>query len=72
MKETVLPALKHLEKAVTLLEKRLENHEKTLAATRTEPELFGFANENDRRFKKALASKLDNTIARIETLLSEE
>ena len=72
MKETVLPALKHLEKAVARLEKHLDTHGKDLAAMQGEPELFAFANENDRRFKKALANKLDSTIARLETLLAEE
>ena len=72
MKKTVLPALKNLDKSITHLEKLVLKHEKRLAIESGEPELFAFANENDRKFKKALASKLDSTIERLETLLAEE
>ena len=72
MMKTVVPALKKLEKSVVHLEKLLGKHEKDLAIQSGEPELFAFANENDRQFKKALASKLDSTIERLETLLAEE
>ncbi len=72
MEKSVTVTLNAFEKAVKGLEKKFVEHEKRWTAQKGEPELFSFANENDRQFKKALANKLDNTIERLETLLAEE
>lgn len=72
MKATVVSTLDRLDKSISGLEKLIEEHEKKWLKQKGEPELFGFANENDKKFKQALANKLDSTIDRLETLLAEE
>ncbi len=72
MKSDVVSLLEKLSKSVLGLEKAVTEHEKKWLQKLGEPELFSFANENDKKFKQAMASKLDNTIERLEKLLAEE
>ncbi len=62
-------ALSALEEAVSRLEGKVE-HTVNLA-NQDQAELFGISAE-EKQLNKTIATKLDSTIARLETLLTEE
>lgn len=61
-------ALHNLESSISVLEKKLAG--KVEKASRNQAELFGIS-EEEKTLNKTIASKLDSTIARLETILQE-
>ncbi|GEM_PF-1630905 len=60
--------LQDLEQSISKLEKKIET--KAVRAERNQAELFGIS-EEEKTLNKTIASKLDSTIARLETILQE-
>ena len=69
MSGKVSEALQALENAVSDLEIKLNG--KLDRANRSQAELFGIS-EEEKKLNRTIASKLDSTIARLETILQEE
>jgi len=69
MASPVQTALDELETSITALETKLVP--KIERATRNQAELFGIS-EEEKTLNRTIASKLDTTIARLETILQEE
>lgn len=61
-------ALQKLETSISTLEKKVEV--KCERANQNQAELFGIS-EEEKTLNKTIASKLDSTIARLETILQE-
>lgn len=70
MKSVLKPALENLDKALGRLESAVEKRFVVVKKTREEPQLELARNERD--VNRKIAAKLDQTINRLEMLLSEE
>jgi hypothetical protein len=69
MKSTVKPALENLDKALGRLESAVERRFTVLKKTKEEPQLE--LGRNEKEVNRKIAAKLDQTISRLEMLLSE-
>jgi hypothetical protein len=70
MKSVLKPALENLDKALGRLESAVERSFSQVKKTKVEPQLELQRNERD--VNRKIAAKLDQTINRLEMLLSEE
>ena len=70
MKSVLKPALENLDKALGRLESAVERSLTQTKKTKVEPQLELQRNERD--VNRKIAAKLDQTINRLEMLLSEE
>jgi hypothetical protein len=70
MKSALKPALENVEKALMGLETVLDARLNKAQKTRHEPQLD--LSRNEREVNKKIAARLDQTISRLETILSEE
>ena len=70
MKSVLKPALENLDKALGRLESAVERSLTQVTKTKHEPQLELQRNEKD--VNRKIAAKLDQTINRLEMLLSEE
>lgn len=70
MKNSLKPSLEHLSEALGRLETTLDKKLKTIGREKVEPQL-DLASRNERDVNKKIAAKLDQTINRLEMLLSE-
>lgn len=70
MKSVMKPALENLDKALQRLENAVEKRFVATAKTQNEPQLT--LDRNEREVNKKIAAKLDQTINRLEMLLTEE
>lgn len=70
MKSVLKPALENLDKALGRLESAVERSLTQVKKTKVEPQLELQRNERD--VNRKIAAKLDQTINRLEMLLSEE
>ena len=64
------PALENLDKALARLEVAIEKRFQALSAKKEEPQL-DLSSRNEREVNKKVAARLDQTIHRLEMLLSE-
>lgn len=71
MKSSLKPALENLDRALGQLENVIERKFVHAAKTKAEPQLDLNA-RNEREVNRKIAARLDNTINRLEMLLSEE
>lgn len=71
MKSPLKPALENLDKAMSRLETAIEKKFVVIKKIKEEPELDLNA-RNERDVNKRIAAKLDQTINRLEMLLTEE
>ncbi len=71
MKSALKPALENLDKALAKLESAVEKRFITVKKTKEEPQL-DLSARNEREVNKKIAAKLDQTINRLEMLLTEE
>ena len=71
MKSSLKPALENLDKALGRLETAVEKRFQTVKKQKEEPQLDLTA-RNEREVNRKIASKLDQTINRLEMLLTEE
>jgi hypothetical protein len=71
MKSALKPALENLDKALARLETAVDNRLKTEVRQKVEPQL-DLSVRNEREVNRKIAARLDQTINRLETLLSEE
>ena len=70
MKSAVKPALENLDKALGRLEGAIEKRFLQTRKEKVEPQL-DLSARNEREVNRKIAAKLDQTINRLETLLSE-
>jgi hypothetical protein len=70
MKSAIKPALENLDKALSRLESAVDKRFTQVKKAREEPQLELPRNEKD--VNRKIAAKLDQTINRLEMLLSEE
>ncbi len=70
MKAVLKPALENLDKALMRLESAVDKRIVQVKKTHVEPELV--LDRSEREVNKKIAAKLDQTINRLEMLLSEE
>lgn len=70
MKSVMKPALENLDKALQRLENAVEKRFVQATKTHIEPQLT--LDRNEREVNKKIAAKLDQTINRLEMLLTEE
>lgn len=70
MKAVLKPALENLDKALQRLETAVEKQLASVGKAKTQPQFA--LDRNDREVNKKIAAKLDQTINRLEMLLSEE
>jgi BMFP domain-containing protein YqiC len=71
MKSALRPALESLDGAMTRLEAAVEKCLQKTAKTKVEPQL-DLSTRNERDVNRKIAARLDQTINRLEMLLSEE
>lgn len=71
MKSALKPALENLDKALARLETAVEKRFTVIKKEKEEPQL-DLSARNEREVNRKIASKLDQTINRLEMLLSEE
>lgn len=71
MKSAFKPALENLDEALDRLETAVEQRFKETKKTKEEPQL-DLSARNERDVNRKIAAKLDQTINRLEMLLSEE
>ncbi len=71
MKSALKPALENLDKALAKLESAVEKRFLTVKKAKEEPQL-DLSARNEREVNKKIAAKLDQTINRLEMLLTEE
>ena len=71
MKSALKPALENLDKALAKLESAVEKRFVTVKKAKEEPQL-DLSARNEREVNKKIAAKLDQTINRLEMLLTEE
>ena len=69
MSQSLNSIVQTLDESITNLEKRIDRTVKAVKTDQTE--LFGIS-EEEKTLNKTIASKLDSTIERLETLLTEE
>lgn len=65
------PALENLDKALNRLEVMVDKKNQSLKRAQEEPQL-DLNSRNEREVNRKIAAKLDQTINRLETLLSDE
>ncbi len=70
MKSALKPALENLDKALTRLEASIDRKLKALQVEAEEPE-FDLNARNERDVNRKIAARLDQTINRLEVLLSD-
>lgn len=70
MQPSVKPALETLDKAVSRLEGAIDKKLATVLTAKAQPELA--LSRDEREINKRIASRLDQTINRLETLLTED
>lgn len=70
MKSALKPALENLDQALIDLEAAVEKQIARLSKQKAEPQLE--LSKNEREVNRKIAAKLDQTINRLEMLLSEE
>lgn len=70
MKAVLKPALENLDKALQRLETAVEKQLAGTKKAKTQPQFT--LDRNEREVNKKIAAKLDQTINRLEMLLSEE
>jgi hypothetical protein len=71
MKSALKPALENLDKALARLEQMVDRRMQSDRRQKEEPQLDLTA-RNDREVNRKIAAKLDQTINRLETLLSDD
>jgi len=71
MKSALKPALENLDKALARLETAVEKRFVAIKKDKEEPQ-FDLSARNEREVNKKIAAKLDQTINRLEMLLTEE
>lgn len=71
MKSSLKPALENLDKALGVLETAIEKRFTVVKKHKEEPQLDLTA-RNEREVNRKIAAKLDQTINRLEMLLTEE
>ena len=71
MKSALKPALENLDKALIRLESAVEKRFLSIKKAKEEPQL-DLSARNEREVNKKIAAKLDQTINRLEMLLTEE
>lgn len=71
MKSALKPAIENLDKALARLETAVDKRLQLIRREAVEPQL-DLSKKNEREVNKKIAAKLDQTINRLEMLLSEE
>lgn len=71
MKSALKPALENLDKALARLETAVDKRLKSEVRQKVEPQL-DLSARNEREVNRKIAARLDQTINRLETLLTEE
>lgn len=71
MKSALKPALENLDQALGRLETAVEKRFQVIKKNKEEPQL-DLSSRNERDVNRKIAAKLDQTINRLEMLLSEE
>lgn len=71
MKTALKPALENLDKALGRLETAVDKRMQSTAKKSVEPEL-DLSSRNEREVNRKIAARLDQTINRLETILTEE
>ncbi len=71
MKSALKPALENLDKALEHLESAVEKRFQVMKKQKVEPQL-DLSVRNEREVNRKIAAKLDQTINRLEMLLTEE
>ncbi len=71
MKSALKPALENLDKALNRLEVMVDKKNQSAKRAQEEPQL-DLNSRNEREVNRKIAAKLDQTINRLETLLSDE
>lgn len=71
MKPALKPALENLDKALGRLEAAVDKRLQTEKRGKSEPQL-DLSARNEREVNRKIAARLDQTINRLETLLSDE
>ncbi len=71
MKTALKPALENLDKALARLEGAVDRRLQSSQKTKEEPQL-DLSARNEREVNRKIAAKLDQTINRLETLLSDD
>ena len=71
MKSALKPALENLDRALARLEVVVDNKLKSAKRTAEEPQL-DLSARNEREVNRKIAAKLDQTIDRLETLLTDD
>lgn len=71
MKSALKPALENLDKALNRLEGMVDKKSQSTKRAQEEPQL-DLNSRNEREVNRKIAAKLDQTINRLETLLSDE
>lgn len=71
MKTALKPALENLDKALGRLETAVDKRMQSAAKKSVEPEL-DLSSRNEREVNRKIAARLDQTINRLETILTEE
>lgn len=71
MKSALKPALENLDKALALLESVVAQRQQKAQREKVEPQL-DLSAKNEREVNKKIAARLDQTIDRLETLLSAD
>lgn len=72
MKSALKPALENLDKALERLESSVEKNLRTAAKAKKEEPQLDLSVRNEREVNRKIATKLDQTINRLEILLTEE
>lgn len=71
MKTALKPALENLDKALGRLETAVDKRMQSAAKKSVEPQL-DLSSRNEREVNRKIAARLDQTINRLETILTEE
>ncbi|MDY0009484.1 MAG: hypothetical protein RBS08_07240 [Bdellovibrionales bacterium] len=71
MKSALKPAIENLDKALARLEVAVDKRLRAETRQKAEPQL-DLSARNEREVNRKIAARLDQTIDRLETLLSEE
>ena len=71
MKSALKPALENLDKALARLETAVDKRLKSEGRQKVEPQL-DLSARNEREVNRKIAARLDQTINRLETLLTDE
>jgi len=71
MKSALKPALENLDKALARLETAVDKRMQSTVKQKIEPQL-DLSARNEREVNRKIAARLDQTINRLETILTEE